>query len=302
MDLRSLKIFIEVSEQRSFTKAGERLGYSQPTISFQIRQLEQELGVPLFDRIGHTVNLTDAGREALHYAQQICNMSQEMTLGARRSREISGIIRIGLADSLCSPLIAKGFARFRTIYPGISLHIYDSGTGELFRMLDHNEVDLVCTMDIHTFDTAYVIASEEPVEANFVISTQHPLAKRPSVELSEILDQPFLLTEKGMSYRRVMDEKLAEQFLEVKPVLETARADLICNLVEENMGISFLPDYVTEESCRAGKIKRLNVEGFQVTVWKQVLYRREKWISPQMKAMIDHLSTISLREPDGSHP
>ena len=64
MDLRSLQIFIEVAELNSFTQAGERLGYSQPTISFQIRQLEQELGIPLFDRIGHTVSLTDAGRAA----------------------------------------------------------------------------------------------------------------------------------------------------------------------------------------------------------------------------------------------
>ena len=62
MDLRGLQIFMEVAEQNSFTRAGERLGYSQPTVSFQIRQLEQELGVPLFDRIGHTVCLTDAGR------------------------------------------------------------------------------------------------------------------------------------------------------------------------------------------------------------------------------------------------
>jgi len=100
MDLRGLQIFIEVAEQKSFTRAGEQLGYSQPTVSFQIRQLEQELGVPLFDRIGHTVSLTDAGREALAYAQKICNLSREMTLGTRQDREISGVIRIGMADAL----------------------------------------------------------------------------------------------------------------------------------------------------------------------------------------------------------
>ena len=71
MDLRSLNIFIEVAELGSFTRAGEKLGYSQPTISFQIKQLEKEMGVTLFDRIGHTVTLTDAGRDALPYAQNI---------------------------------------------------------------------------------------------------------------------------------------------------------------------------------------------------------------------------------------
>lgn len=294
MDLRGLQIFIEVAEQRSFTRAGERLGYSQPTISFQIRQLEQELGVPLFDRIGHTVSLTDAGREALHYAQQICNMSQEMTLGARQERIASGTVRLGMADSLCTPLIAKEFAAFREAYPMVSMKIYNADTSELFRMLDHNEVDLVCSMDTPVYNTSYITANEEPVGVHFVMHPEHPLAKQQAVRIHQLIDLPFLLTEKGMSYRRVMDEKLAERALEVQPALETGRADVLCGLVEEGMGISLLPDYVTEASVRAGKLKRLKVEDFQVVVWKQILYRREKWLSPQMKAVIDHLSGVRL--------
>ena len=126
MDLRSLETFLEVAERSSFTRAGEYLGYSQPTVSFQIRQLEQELGVPLFDRIGHTVTLTDAGREALDYAQRICNLSREMTMGARQDQTIRGSIRLGMADSLCDPLIARNFHRFRRDYPGITLRVFNA--------------------------------------------------------------------------------------------------------------------------------------------------------------------------------
>lgn len=295
MDLRSLQTFLEVAELKSFTRAGERLGYSQPTVSFQIRQLEQELGVPLFDRIGHTVSLTDAGREALGYAQRICNLSREMIAGNQQDRPISGVIRLGMADSLCYPLITREFFRFRQQYPAIDLRIYDGGTDELFRMLDHNEVDLICTMDSRVYDTAYITADEEAVQAHFVASPDHPLARRKQVDLRELLDCAFLLTEKGMSYRRLMDESLAARSMEVRAVLETARADLICGLVTQNMGISFLPDYVTEEEVRAGKMLRLPVEELQVTVWKQVLYRRDKWLSPQMKAMIGYLSRIRLQ-------
>ena len=296
MDLRGLQIFIEVAELGSFTRAGQRLGYSQPTISFQIRQLEQELGVPLFDRIGHTVSLTDAGREALGYAHRICNLSREMTLDAKRNRQVSGLVRLGMADSLCSPLIARQFRRFREDYPGISLQILDAGTGELFRMLDHNEVDLVCTMDSRVFDTSYVLASEEPIGAHFVASFGNPLASQKEVRLEELLAQPFLLTEKGMSYRRLLEEKLAERSLEVRPVLETARADLLCQLVAEDMGLSFLPDYVTEAAVRQGIVTRLRVADFQVEVWKQLLYRRDKWLSAPMEAVIRHLSAIHLQQ------
>lgn len=295
MDLRSLQTFLEVAELKSFTRAGERLGYSQPTVSFQIRQLEQELGVTLFDRIGHTVSLTDAGQEALGYAQRICNLSREMIAGNQQDRTVNGVIRLGMADSLCFPLIARDFGRFRQQYPAVDLHIYDAGTEELFRMLDHNEVDLLCTMDSRIYNTAYVTADEESIEAHFVAASENPLAAQVQVTVEELLNQPFLLTEKGMSYRRLMDEMLAVRSIEVRPVLETARADLICGLVAQNMGISFLPDYVTEAEVQAGSIVRLNVMDFHVTVWKQLIYRRDKWLSPQMKAMIGYLSGIHLQ-------
>ena len=295
MDLRGLQIFIEAAELGSFTRAGERLGYSQPTVSFQIRQLEQELGVPLFDRIGHTVSLTDAGREALDYAHRICNLSREMTGAGTQDRPVSGVIRLGMADSLCDPLIAREFAKFREEYPGITLHIYNAGTGDLFRMLDHNEVDIICTMDSRVYDTAYVTAEEEAIGSRFVVGREHPLAGEKTVKVEHLLDQPFLLTEKGMSYRRLLDENLAARSLEVRPVRETARADMICGLVARNMGISFLPDYITESEVRAGHLVRLPVEDFQVTVWKQILYRRDKWLSPQMKAMLGYLSGIRLQ-------
>ena len=117
MDIKALHIFIEVAELGSFTKAGDKLGYSQPTVSFQIKQLEKELGTSLFDRIGHTVSLTDAGRDALRYAQHICQLSQEMLLDTAGNREPAGILRLGMPDSLCEPLIAGHFHAFRNHYP-----------------------------------------------------------------------------------------------------------------------------------------------------------------------------------------
>ena len=296
MDINALNIFIEVAEHKSFTRAGEKLGYSQPTVSFQIKQLEKELGVQLFDRIGHTVNLTDAGRDALAYAQKICRMSQEMVLGADQRREPQGVLRIGLPDSLTSPLIVREFGRFRARYPKVLLHLITADTAGVLRLLDHNEVDLVCTLDVPVYDTAYIIANEEKVGVHVVASAQNPLAQREKEDVEELLSYPFLLTEKGMSYRRLRDEHLAQLELEIQPVLEMGDADLICHLVEEDMGLSFLPEYVTEKAVCRGTVVRLNVGDFQGAVWKQILYRRDKWISLPMQAMIDHLAHISLAE------
>ncbi len=297
MDIRSLITFIQIAELGNFTRAADKLGYSQPTVSFQIKQLEQELGVKLFDRVGHTVSLTDDGRAALAYAQNICRMAREMTLGASKSFVPSGIIRIAMADSLCVPLILEHFSKFREKYPQIAIKITTAGTDELFRLLDHNEVDIVCTLDAHIYSTAYVISGEERLDAHFVCSSSHPFAKRSDpLTIDDLLAESFLLTEKGMSYRNLLDIRLARDSKEISPILECGSADLICSLVAKNTGISFLPDYVTETAFQNGSIVRLAVQDFEIDLWKQILYHRDKWITPQMQAALEHLSHISLSD------
>lgn len=295
MDLRSLNIFIQTAELNSFTRAAEKLGYSQPTVSFQIKQLEQELGVRLFDRIGHTVSLTDAGRDALFYAQKICHLSQEMMLGASGRQEVRGEVRLAMADSLCIPLFIGAFAKFRKEYPHVSVRVTTAGTDELFRLLDHNEVDMVCTLDKQIYDAAYVIANEERIGVHFVASVKNPLAAMGTVTIPELLGQSFLLTEKGMSYRKLLDEYLASHSMEIHPILEIGSADLICRLVEDDVGISFLPDYVTERAVQERKVLRLHIKDFEAEVWKQLLYHRDKWVSVQMEAVMNHLAKILLQ-------
>lgn len=294
MDVRALTIFVEVAESGSFTQVAEKLGYSQPTISFQIKQLEKELGVQLFDRIGHTVSLTDAGRDALSYAHSICHLSQQMILGSEARQVPSGVLRLGMADSLCAPLIMGKFAAFREQYPKVSLNINTAETSVLLKYMDHNEVDMICTVDDHVYANTYILADEEEIPVHFVVSSKSDLAGKKRIRIQEILDRPFMLTEKGMSYRRLLDEKLAKDGLEIQPILETGRADLICALAEENAGIGFLPDYVTEESVCSGRLVRLDLPDYRVKVWKQLLYRRDKWVSLPMQAMIRHMGTIKL--------
>ncbi len=294
MDLQSLSIFIQVAELSSFTKAGEKLGYSQPTVSFQIKQLENELGVQLFDRVGHTIKLTDAGRDALGYAQQICHTSQEMLLGKKGRENISGIVRLAMADSLCMPLVANKFSEFREKYPNISLKVEAAGTYKLFKLLEQNETDIICTLDSRTYNTNYVVVNEEMIGANFVASIDNELAQKDIVTIDDLLTQSFILTEKGMSYRRLLDENLAKYSIELHPIFENSSPDILCHLVEQNLGISFLPDYVTQKSIKEGKILKLNVENFEIDIYKQILYHKDKWVSAPMKATLNHLSDIKL--------
>ena len=289
MEIKNLNTFLHVAEFGSFSRAGEELGYSQPTVSVQIRQLEQELGVRLFDRIGHAVRLTDQGRQILHYAQQVCKLCSQMT--HESSQQVPTVVRLATADSLCAPLLLDHLSRLRQEHPHILVKVTTAGTGDLFRMLDRNEVDMVCTLDSHIYNTDYVIAAEERADLHFVVPVNHPLAKRKVLRKEDVLRQDLLLTEKNMSYRRLLDEWMAKSSMQVQPVLEIGSADLICRLVQQGMGMSFLPDYVTQAAVEEGSVVRLQAEGFAPELWKQLLYHRDKWLSPPLQSVIDHLKT-----------
>lgn len=295
MDLKNLLTFMHVAELNSFTRAGQKLGFSQSTVSFQIKQLERELGTQLFERINHTVVLTEKGRDVLNYAHQISKLTQELDRKLQNEEEISGRVRIAMADSLCDSMFQEEFGAFREMYPGISLKIITAGTEEMFRLLNQNEVDAVLTLDNHIFHAEYVIAREEKAGVHFVAASGNPLCERQELSPQDLAGQPFLLTEKGMSYRRLMDEKFAELSMEIQPVLEIGSAGLLCSLVEQGAGLSFLPDYVTEEKVRAGRLRYIPVKDFEIEIWKQLLYHRDKWVTPQLESVLAYLSEREFR-------
>lgn len=288
MDIKNLITFIHVAEKNSFTKAARVLGYSQSTVSFQIRQLETELNAQLFERINHTIALTEQGREVLAYAHRISALTRELECGMKEEKEPAGHFRLAVPDSLCDSLLEEGFADFRSRYPGITLKITATGTEEMFRLLDHNEADAILTLDNHIYNTEYVIVREEQVGMHFVAHSGHPLCSRENVSVKELVQEPFVLTEKGMSYRRLMDEKLAALSLEIHPVLELGSTRLLCSLVEQGAGLSYLPDYVTAAGVKAGKLAYINAADFEIEIWKQLLYHRDKWVSPQMRSVIEY--------------
>ena len=287
MDTKNLTTFIYVAELRSFTKAADRLGFSQSTVSFQIKQMENELGCQLFERINHTVQLTEKGREVLEYAHRVSQMTRELK-DSMKEETASGYIRLAMADSLCTSLLSRDFLHFRELYPNIALKIIAAGTEEMFRLMNHNEADAILTLDNHIYNTEYRILQEEKVRTFFVAGADTEIASASSLSIEELLLQPFILTEKGMSYRRLLEEKLAELSLEIQPVLEIGSTELICSLVEQGAGISFLPEYVIKDRVKAGTLVCLPVSGLEIHVWKQLLYHRNKWVSPQMERVLKY--------------
>ena len=160
----------------------------------------------------------------------------------------------------------------------------------MFRLLEHNEVDLVCTLDSHIYSADYVVVNEKKINVNFICSQNNPITKKKNLSIDDLLKEPFLLTEKGMSYRRLLDERLVQNGKELTPALEIGSVDILCRLVAENTGVSLLPDYVVDNALKTHEIVKLDVKGFEFEVWQQLIYHKNKWMSPQLKAVIEYLS------------
>lgn len=287
MEIRNLKTFLQVVESGSFTRAAEILGYTQATVSIHISQLEEELGCPLFDRIGHSVFLTSRGQLLQQHALEISNRVQILQEDFRREEELSGQVHMASSDSICEKMVKDHYTDFYRAYPQIHLVFSTGSTLDLLELLERNEADVLFTLDQHVYQQNFIIAKESPVPLRFVAAASSPLAERRQIPLEEILRHPLFLTESGTSYRKILDDRLAQMSLAVKPVLETGRTDVIAGCVASGIGLSFLPEFAVRPFVERGELAVLEVADFDATIWKQLIYRRDKWVSAALRAFLD---------------
>ena len=290
MEIRNLITFVQVAELNSFTKAAKALDYSQSTVSFQIKQLENELDCLLFERINHTISLTEKGKELLAFARRIRYLTDEFNQKLSGSSELKGFLRIVTADSLCEDMILTNYLDFHKKYPGISLRYIPADTEAMFSILDSNEADIMLSLDRHTYHHDYIIAKEEPVEVHFVTSADSPYATDKELSLSDIAEFPMILTEQGIGYRRILEEFMTRENLSLEPIMEIGRTDVIVAMLERGVGVSFLPDFVTRKKVEEGTLTYLNVKGVRAQIWKQLIYHKNKWVTKSLKALIDYIS------------
>ena len=289
MELRNLITFTHVAELGSFTKAAELLGYSQSTVSFQIKQLEDELGCLLFERINHTTTLTERGRELVSYAHQIRALTNEFKDNLAKDDELTGHINVVAPDSVCDEMINSHYIDFHDNYPSISIKFTTADTTVMFDMLDHNEADIIITLDNHSYNKDYIIAKEQRLSMHFVARADSKFAGIKNLSIRDIINEPFILTEYGQGYRRVFDKELAKRSLEITPVLEIGRTDIITSVVAESNMLSYLPDFVTNDLIESGKLCYLDVKDIDIEIWKQLIYHKNKWISKSLKVFIDYV-------------
>lgn len=287
MEFRNIVTFLSVAETGSFTRAAEQLGYVQSTVTIQIKQLEEELGIVLFDRIGKKVELTANGQTFIHYARQLLNISEQAKLIGKKTDTIKGNLRIGILESLLIWVLTEKLPDYYKRFPLIEVRTRTAPANELFQLLKQNELDIVYFLGKKKFSNDFVRAWSEPVRIVFVTHPDNPFANKEKVLLRELVGEPFILTENSGLYRNALVEIAMQQGIEIKPSFVIDNTSAIIKLLKKGIGISFLPEYAVKESLINNELVIIDVEDCSIEFWSQVFYHKDKWLSPQISSFID---------------
>lgn len=290
MEFREISTFLQVAQYQSFSKAARHLGYSQAAVTIQIKQLEQELGVHLFDRIGKQISLTHQGQVFYQNAVSIRNDLEQAKNAVSDPSTLSGKLCLGTIESICASIFPDLLAEYHRLHPEVTISIVTDSPGVLLDRMNENTIDIVYLLDRRIYDNRWCKTLEEPEENIFVASPDHELAlAKRELELDEVLRFPFFLTEKDASYRHMLEQYLASINRSVKPFLEIGNTEFIIHMLLKNTGISFLPKFTVQRELQQKQLTALNVRGFQMQTWRQIFYHKNKWVTREMQEFL-HLA------------
>ena len=286
MEVRQLNTLIRAAQFQSFSKAAESLGYSQSAVTVQIKALEEELGVRLFDRMNKRVLLTVDGQRFLEYANSILDTIQSARQALNENAELGGSLPIGTLESLCFFRLPGLIRQFRLEHPRVGLRVTTGSPEELIEKMEQGEVDLICILDEPRYSNNWHKCNEVPEEVVFVATPNIDLGHPGPYRVAELLDKPFFLTERNANYRRTFDKFLASHQVELTPSLEISDTAFIIKMLEHSSGISLLPRFAVAESAAKGQLRILEVSDFQLTMYRQMFYHKDKCCTREMKAFI----------------
>ncbi|WP_287587684.1 MULTISPECIES: LysR family transcriptional regulator [Mogibacterium] len=290
MENRNVATFIKVVEMNNFTRAAESLGYSQAAVTAQIKQLEHELGAPLFDRIGKRINLTRAGEAFLPYAFRLLKAEDEAIACIREQGDLSGILRIGTTSSLSIGALPQAAIDFIKEHPNVNIVIQVSDfTKDLREKLIAGTMDLVWAMTEPPNPQNFQRILEKDVPIVFVAHPDHPLAGK-KVSLRKILAEQLIVADREVGYTYYLNKFANDIGVQLEPVLEIGSVSAIINILEGGYGVSYLPYFVVQQAIEDGNLALIDVSCPDPELKSNIICHKGKWIDPVIKNFIEFIN------------
>lgn len=277
--LRQMRVFTAVARCRSFTRAARELHLTQPAVSQQIKLLEEEVGLALFEHIGRAIQVTAAGEELLRYATQVTDLLREAgeALAALRGLK-RGVLKLG-AVSTAKYFAPSLLSTFAPSYPEVTIRFAVGNREEIIRLLASNESDLV----IMGRPPRELVTVAEPFAKHplvIIAPPNHPLAERRRIPFNKLADENFVIRERGSGTRAAMEHVFKEHQVTYRASMEVSSNETIKQAVMAGMGISFISMHTVTLELATGKLVTLNVTGLPVVRDWFVIHLRDKKLSP----------------------
>lgn len=302
MELREIETFLAIVEQGSFSKAAEKLGYSQSAVTVQIKQLEHELGARLFDRVPRGAVLTEQGRAFAFHANEVAGSARaaKASVASRRDepRDIAGVLRLGSAESIATAILPEILVHYHSICPHVQVIVTTAQRGRMIEGLRNNTIDLLLTMERHVHQSGLTTRALRREQVVFVASpalldkADENASPGRQMDARTLCGLPFVLTERGESYRLELDRALSELDLHIDPLIEAGNTETLVHLAERGVGATFVPRFSAQRELERGSLVEVATQLEPVEMETQLIHYRGKWIAPHMKMFIDVLETL----------
>jgi DNA-binding transcriptional LysR family regulator len=299
MNLEQLRGFYTVAQECSFTKAAKKLFRTQPAISSQIKLLEDELGEPLFQRIGKTVRLTQAG-EILR--QHVVSIFDHLDIAQRQIQELHGLQRgrlvIGSSDTITIYILPEILKTYRQRYPNIEIAIRNKTSLEVAELVLEGVVDFgIVTLPIeHEMLHVEVLCAYPDVA---ICPPDHPLANQKMVSLIDLSSYPLLLLEPGSNTRRFLEQVFADYNVPLHSAMDLGSVDVIKQMVAIGLGVSIVPLYAVEAGSDAEELVALPLKELPPRQIGVIRNRQSDYLSLAGKEFVSMFKRYIKKNPKG---
>ena len=286
MNNTQLETFLKLVETKNFTSTANMLGYAQSTVTTQIKQLEEELGCLLFERLGKKLVVTAEGEKLIVYAQQMLKLQREILLEVSAAKTPSGIIKLGVSESFCYNRLPGSLMEYKKMYPEMDIQLQFIEHDTFPGLLKSGALDMVYTLNPIIENPELVMIHKKKETLAFFARPDHPIAKKKKVKEKDLEGIPLLLTSHNCSFRHMLLQDFIDHQVTPKIEMETSSKEILKQFAINGLGIAFMPSMVATEEVKSGILKEVDWAGEDFPIYSQIFIHKDKHISTAMNDLI----------------
>ncbi|HEY4888814.1 MAG TPA: LysR family transcriptional regulator [Candidatus Dormibacteraeota bacterium] len=298
--LRQLRTFKTVADLNSFSLAAQQLGLSQPSVSYQVKELEEAIGMPLLDRLGKGVHLTEAGEVLYSYARRTLDVLEEAGLALEEMRGIKrGKLRVGASTTVGIYLLPAALGAFKKLHPGLVISLEIGTRARVQEQVLRNELDLaVVGPALKDPDLAILpFVSDELV---VIAPAGHKLAGRRGLAMKDLQGQPFVMREPASGSRSSFEQAARKAGAKLDVAMELGSNGAIKHAVESGLGLAAISRYACALELSGGRLVELDVRGFPIRRDWHIVHLRRRRLPASVLAFIEFLKDTSWLAHNGA--